>query len=172
MICPKQARHHCHCPFTNAIAHAKLQRLQFYTWLSQKHAQHKKKQPSFISHCTVHIWLRIRETRFDFYFTTKQTIIPLRTNTLANNNQQHSHWWSRRGFSFMHRCFRKLLKGLQFYTWLFQRSTQATIDYKQQLNKQDTPQTLQFTYNKMFAMKSLLLIHHNMCFTFVYTQQI
>ena len=67
----------------------KQQRHQFYTWLSHKSAQ--RKQQGHLALYGSHMVANL-EKGLDFYFTTKQTIMPFgKQNNLANNNQQNSH---------------------------------------------------------------------------------
>ena len=61
----------------------KLQRLQFCTWLHQRSAQQQKqrKQTSFISHCTVHMWLIIWKE--DLAFEIRYCCLALRFSTTS-----------------------------------------------------------------------------------------
>ena len=49
--------------------------------------------------------------------------------TCLTHNQEYRRWWNHRGFSCTHGYFKDLLKWLQFYTWWFQRSPQATKNF-------------------------------------------
>ena len=61
----------------------KLQRLQFYTWLPQRSAQHKKKELTLYgSHVVDNL-----EAELDFYFTSTKTMISLQKTTHEYYNQ-------------------------------------------------------------------------------------